>query len=426
MKPKTPHNMTQRSWTTKKGKQHAYYHRGPRPDRRLTPLGTDYQQALLQWAKLEGIRTLPPKSGTVGKVYEEFKAWMNTPALSDLAPRTISDRVGYWKNNLQDVVEHANIDDLQPEEFLEYFELRSSQSGAKKELKFLQAMFNWARARGKMRAPNPLGDGFMRQLKVDDARKIYVTDYSYALALKHGTQLVRDVMEFTYICGNRPQDTSSTKFSDISDGYIAIELQKTKKKGVSKKLLPITGDLKAFIKRQQARPIRSMYIVSDQAGQRVRIGGTFRTDFKHARDAAEKEAKETGIEFQRFQLRDIRAKAATDMDRDHGIEAARKLLGHTTQKQTADYIRHLKGQAAQALEITSEIIRQAPQLQQAAVSITPAERSAVKLNEFDVQEIIKRINLGESNISIGKSFSVSDRTISAIKNGQTWKHISRG
>jgi hypothetical protein len=37
------------------------------------------------------------------------------------------------------------------------------------------------------------------------------------------------------------------------------------------------------------------------------------------------------------------------------IEAARKLLGHTTQKQTADYIRSIKGVSATAIE---KIIRQ--------------------------------------------------------------------
>ena len=44
-----------------------------------------------------------------------------------------------------------------------------------------------------------------------------------------------------------------------------------------------------------------------------------------------------------FEFRDLRAKAATDVDDAVDIEAARKLLGHTTQKMTVNYIRRRKG-----------------------------------------------------------------------------------
>ena len=47
---------------------------------------------------------------------------------------------------------------------------------------------------------------------------------------------------------------------------------------------------------------------------------------------------------------DIRAKAATDMAERQDLEAARKLLGHTTQRQTADYIRAIQGISAEAME----------------------------------------------------------------------------
>ena len=64
---------------------------------------------------------------------------------------------------------------------------------------------------------------------------------------------------------------------------------------------------------------------------------------------AEVEAKAKKIIFKQFQLKDVRAKAATDIARDHGIEAARLLLGHTTQKQTADYIRSIRGAAKKSM-----------------------------------------------------------------------------
>ena len=48
-------------------------------------------------------------------------------------------------------------------------------------------------------------------------------------------------------------------------------------------------------------------------------------------------------------MRDIRAKAATDTVIKDSLEDARKLLGHTTQKQTAEYVRPLIGEAAKSL-----------------------------------------------------------------------------
>ena len=53
--------------------------------------------------------------------------------------------------------------------------------------------------------------------------------------------------------------------------------------------------------------------------------------------------EKAGIEKAAFQFRDLRAKAATDTDDAVGIEAARVLLGHTTQNMTKRYIRNRKG-----------------------------------------------------------------------------------
>jgi group I intron endonuclease len=48
---------------------------------------------------------------------------------------------------------------------------------------------------------------------------------------------------------------------------------------------------------------------------------------------------------------------------------------------------------------------------------------AQKLNESDVKEIIKRINAGESDISIAKDYNVLRGSIWSIKTGNTWNHL---
>lgn len=49
-------------------------------------------------------------------------------------------------------------------------------------------------------------------------------------------------------------------------------------------------------------------------------------------------------------IRDLRAKAATDKDDDEGLQAANHLLDHTTQSQTASYIRRKKARRVKAVK----------------------------------------------------------------------------
>lgn len=352
---KRPPGLIIRRWKTKKDEtKEAFYYRAPRAggkdDRKPIPLGTDYKAALIKWAEIAGEQLAKPKSGTVGDVYEKYMEWAGSKH-SDLSRRTIADRVTYWggidDKRLNTAFGHVEINALKPEWMLQYFELRTSQISAKKELKFLSVLCNWGKARGMMTAPNPT-DNIMKHMKIDEKRDIYVEDAWLNLVLKNGSQLVKDVLNFTYLCANRPDETAMAKFSDIDGNELVIRLTKTEKKGNAEKRITIDGPLKAYIDAQRNKKVRSQYLVSDDAGQKVSITGNFRRPFKVARDAAEIEAKERGIKFVRFQLKDIRAKSGTDICRDYGIEAARLALGHTTQKQTADYIRSVKGAASKA------------------------------------------------------------------------------
>lgn len=357
--PKRPPGLIVRRWIAKRTGETkiAYFYRPSRKHakgqgadpRQPIPLGTDYRKALEKWAELHGAELELPAAGTVAEVYTDHMKWARQPKLSKLSARTIKDREGYWRH-LAPVFGHVPIDDLQSPWMFAYFEQRSSQVSAKKELKFLSVLCNWAKARGRMTALNPL-TGIMRQLHVDEHKDIYVQDAWYQLTWRHGSQYVRDAMDFTYLCGNRPNESERATKRDIAGGELAIALAKTRRSGIGKKRLPITGELADYIERQRQKRPSSVYLVSDENGQPLRTKGSkFRREWAAARDAAEAEAKEKGLDYTRFALMDIRAKAATDIAETHGLEAARKLLGHTTQKQTADYIRSIQGISADAIE----------------------------------------------------------------------------
>jgi integrase len=84
-----------------------------------------------------------------------------------------------------------------------------------------------------------------------------------------------------------------------------------------------------------------MTLLADPKGQQLKHSGYFRSQFKIARDKAEKRAAEMGIQLTRFQFRDLRAKSASDME---SMGKARKLLGHSTESMTAKYVRARVGE----------------------------------------------------------------------------------
>lgn len=346
--PKLPYFKAQ-YWTTAKGKKKvAYYYRFPtKSGKKPIALGTDLGKAIQKWGEIHGVEIEKPRDGELSIVYNEYMQWAEKTALSGLAPRTIKDRKDYWgrrdNGRLCQVFGSVNPGLIEPNHLLIYFERRSSQAMAKKEIKFLSVLFNWGISRGMISCPNPTTH-IMRLLKVNEKKDIYVDDGSFDLVFKHADQLIRDAMTFTYICGNRPNESECARKSDIDGDELVIHLAKTRKRGNPIKRLKIDGDLKSYIEKQKEKVPSSVYLVSDERGQPLRtISMRFRRAWDKAREDAEKEAEAKGLAFTRFALMDLRAKAATDMCAKHGIEAARVLLGHTTQKQTADYIRSVAG-----------------------------------------------------------------------------------
>lgn len=350
-KPKTKHRhlpprMTVRSYTNKQGETWTgYYYEHPRDaagKRKLTSLGTDLTEAKRKWAELEN-RPAPVDLTTIEGVYALYMAWAEDREKSKLSLRTLSDRKKYWKH-LAPVYGSTPINALLPGHIMPYFDKRSSQVSAKKELKFLSVMCNWARGKGLMRVPNPC-TGLFVQMKVKEGRDIYVEDIWLALVYKHGSDTIRDALDLAYLTGQRPSDVKKMRWSQVQDNVLLVGQQKTG----AKLRIVIEGKLKEVLDRIKKRGIKGLTILADNKGQPLKDFGFFRSQFDKARDAAEAEAKEMGIDFVRFQFRDLRPKAATDLDTLHSLKAAQKLLGHTTERMTAEYIRKRRGDVVRPL-----------------------------------------------------------------------------
>ena len=112
-------------------------------------------------------------------VYSKYMEWVSNRNESGLSIRALTDRARYWKF-LSPVYGQILSNAILPEHLLPYFHKRASKVSAKKELKFLSVIFNWARSRGCMKVPNPCA-GLFVQMKFKESRDIYVEDTWLAL-----------------------------------------------------------------------------------------------------------------------------------------------------------------------------------------------------------------------------------------------------
>ena len=326
-----PPHMAVRRYTNKRGEVWiSYYYETPRDEngkKRLIPLGSDLDVARRKWAELEG--TPVQEENCLSDIFEKYIEWAENRDVSGLSVRTISDYKSNWRA-LAPVFGKLAIDRLRSEFLLRYFDKRSSKVRAKKEVKFLGTLHNWAKARGYATTANPV-TGITRQMRAPSRRSMYVTDADFALVRKHAIRPVQDAMDIALLTGQRPADVFKMQWSDISDGVLNIKQNKTD----AVVRIAIEGQLADVLKAIRSRPVISRYIVSS-GGSRPLSLTTFKRAFADARDKAEIEAQETGVTFQRWQFRDLRAKAATDSETQSD---AQKLLGHKNEATTVIYRR---------------------------------------------------------------------------------------
>lgn len=198
-----------------------------------------------------------------------------------------------------------------------------------------------------MSAPNPL-TGLTRQMKVSEKCNVYVSDVALALVYKHAGPILKDCLNLAYLTGQWPADVRRMRWDQVQGSTLAVKQGKT---GAVMRIA-LVGELKQVIERIRARSIVGVTILADSQGQRLKEFGYFRSQFDKARDAAQAEAAELGLVFERFQFRDLRPKAATDLE---SLAAAQKLLGHTTERMTAAYIRARRGDVVQPLMSTKKL-----------------------------------------------------------------------
>jgi integrase len=167
-------------------------------------------------------------------------------------------------------------------------------------------------------------------------RTRYMRNDEYDAIYSNGNELVQILLELCYRTGQRIGDILNIQHWQLQDEGIIFTQGKTSKKltvGWSPELRSACERAKKLSAEGQVVGIGTRnaprYLLATRGGFRFQYE-TFHHFFHKAAKAGD---------VPNVRIHDLRAKAATDIAREYGIEAARLLMGHSTQAMTERYIR---------------------------------------------------------------------------------------
>lgn len=333
--------MIKRSRLRKSGKIWVgYYYNGRDEDgrRKEIPLGSDLNQARVEWARLE--RTAAPVvSNLMGPIFDRYEAEI----IPGKAPRTQQDNLKELVR-LRKAFADAPIDAITPHVVAQYRDARTAKTRANREIALLSHVFNIAREWGCTEKENPCARVRRNKEKVRD---YYAADDVWDAVYKQAVQELKDAMDLAYLTGQRPADSIKPTTADLTDEFMLVSQGKTGKK--LRIRLHIDGELTGLglfidglLERRKLSGIRNSVLITNSSGLRMSYA-MLRNRWDEARSsAATKAAKEgdTALaeRIQQFQFKDIRPKAASEIE---DLTAASRLLGHSKEELTKKVYRRV-------------------------------------------------------------------------------------
>ena len=222
------------------------------------------------------------------------------------------------------------LEKIEPQHIKQYLQWRKDTPAvANIEVGLFNTIWNSAREWGYTTLSSP-SQGVKKF--PTEYREIYVEDYILDKIYEFADERMTDIIETAYLLGQRPIDICNIHASHIYDGVLHITQQKTGKKVRFK----ITGRLKEIIdKRLQPE---TTWLFTNKWGKKL-DRQILTVHFREIREKAIRAYPELADEIGKVQIRDMRAKAATDISLKSTDEQAQKQLGHTSKRMTQHYIR---------------------------------------------------------------------------------------
>jgi integrase len=221
--------------------------------------------------------------------------------------------------------------------------MKGGKVAANKEKSMLSDIFNLAIRKGIVK------DNPCRHVKAfeEKPRDRYPEDWELKAVYDNASDILRCIIDFGYLSGQRIGDSLAIQESQITEDGIKIIQSKSKNNKVIVKLLiewyaskehkiNNVSALKDCVNRsrQLRGSIRSLYLFSKKNGQRYTYEG-----FKSMYNRAMQKAIDSGVLKEKFHYHDIRAKAYSD---DDNVQQASDRAGHLTLKMGRVYNRKFK------------------------------------------------------------------------------------
>lgn len=298
---------------------------------REIPLGKDYVAAVREWAVLQG-GNAPAEAVQAVTFRSVAELYLASPKFANKAPRTQKDNLGELKQLYAFFdAPPAPLEMIEPHHVAKYRDWRKSTHSTQ-EIALLSAIWSWAREQGYTKLPNPTVDVERNR---GAGRDIYVSDQLFDRVYQQADQPTRDAMDLAHLAGQRPGDSLRMREQDIIDGALWVRQGKTGAKVRVRVIGKLAEVVDRIMARKAAMKVRSFALVVNERGQPL-SPAALDYRFGQARQAA-------GVGTMDFQFRDLRAKAATEVEDARGMDAAQDLLGHADRSMTKHYVKRRMG-----------------------------------------------------------------------------------
>ena len=344
-KPHLPPRMRRK--VTSSGKIYYYYDCGGKP-RKWLPLGSDFYEALKQYADYEKEYCEQAIGSQINNALT-FRYVANR-YLKEVLPKK---HLTTQRNNLRELgkllefFDHppAPINDIRPVHIREYLDWRSKTAKvrANREISLFSHIFNKAREWGYTDNENPCR-GVSRNKET--GRDVYVDDDVFWKVYAHADRHIQYAMLIAYLTGQRVADCLKIRCADIKNGELYVQQNKVKTK-LRIRVVGMLAEVLGKLMEERGQQTHDRLFV--YMGSRPGLSGQPMTE-SMLRGGMDRAREKAGIDKASFQFRDLRAKAATDKDDRTGLEAASRLLGHSSQVMTKQYIRNRLGDLVEPIK----------------------------------------------------------------------------
>lgn len=285
-------------------------------------LGTDYQDALLVYAKRIAAGTQGGMPGLIDRAlaHHRKKVSENTVKQYEIAAERLKTIFAEFEPH-QVLPKHVAAVKMQ---------MAHTPNMCNRILSFLRIVFGYALEWQEVDS-NPC-IGISRH--AEGRRDRYITDAEFGALLGAASPYIRCILEMCYLTGQRIGDVIAIRLADISDEGVSFVQEKTG----AKLIVAMTSDLLTVIAQAKALPrkVRTLTLFCSRSGRPV--------SYETVKEAFQVLREKTGIHD--VKIHDIRAKSLTDADREG--KNAQTLGGHADARMTARYLRGRLPKIAQA------------------------------------------------------------------------------